>query len=456
MDTTKKIAEYIVGITFNEIPQKVISFAKQCILDCLGVALAGSTSPAVKIVNKLVKELEGKPEAVVWGCRFRSSVLMAAFVNGIMAHFLDYDDDSSSIEGHPSAILVPVVLSIGDKMRISGKDALVAYIAGLETEIKIGRGINVGHYEKGWHATATLGTLGAAVAAAKILKLNIDQIRTAIGIAASEAAGLRQNFGTMTKSFHAGNAARSGILAALLANKGFTADKNILEAQFGFCKLFSKDNKYDLNKMTENLGKLSGIILPDISLKPYPSCRCSHSAIDAMLDIVNKYNICPDEVEKIEVKTCRLNSLVLTKHNPKTGLEGKFSMEFCVAIAFLEKQVGLSQFTDEKVQNKKTQSLMKKVNMVVEPSLQDVEERENMYLPSIVAVKIKNSKEYIKRVDIPKGHPLAPLSRQELVDKYQKCVEGVLSIYDSEQLIELVENIENVNDIRKLTNILIT
>jgi len=260
----------------------------------------------------------------------------------------------------------------------------------------------------------------------------------------------------MTKSFHAGNAARSGILAALLANKGFTADKNILEAQFGFCKLFSKDNKYDLNKMTENLGKLSGIILPDISLKPYPSCRCSHSAIDAMLDIVNKYNICPDEVEKIEVKTCRLNSLVLTKHNPKTGLEGKFSMEFCVAIAFLEKQVGLSQFTDEKVQNKKTQSLMKKVNMVVEPSLQDVEERENMYLPSIVAVKIKNSKEYIKRVDIPKGHPLAPLSRQELVDKYQKCVEGVLSIYDSEQLIELVENIENVNDIRKLTNILIT
>ena len=455
MEPTEKLAEFIVKAALSDVPKAGVHLAKQAFLDCIGVTLAGSTSPQARIVFELVKENGGQPKAVIMGGGFRSSSPEAAWANGNSGHALDYDDTNSLVMGHPSVFLVPTVMAIGEEKGIPGSEALEAYIIGLEAAARIGRGMTKGHYAKGWHATATIGTLGAAVAAGKILKLSADQTRMALGIAASSAAGLRQNFGTMTKPLHAGNAARNGVLAAKLAQKGFTADRNILEAKFGFYSLFSKDNQYELEKATEQLGQPFIVVSPGINLKPYPACRRTHAAIDAMLEVVKKQGFAAQDVDSVEVRVEPLTPQVLIHSNPRSGLEGKFSMEFCMAIAILNKQVGLGEFTDEKVLDPRTQELMKKVKMIPDPSLaspgKSKDEENN---PSILSVKLKNGKEFNRRVDFPKGNPSVPLSQEELLLKYRDCAERVLSKKAVKESIDLVENMENIKDLKILANLL--
>lgn len=456
METTKKVAEFVVKVGFKDIPRESVAFAKQAFLDCVGVTLAGSISPPAKIMIGLAKENGGHPKAAVIGAGFRTSSPEAALVNGTSAHVLDYDDTNSSVAGHPSVFLVPPVMALGEELRISGTEALMAYIIGLEVAAKVGRGINKGHYEKGWHATATLGTLGAAAAGAKILKLNTDQVRMALGIAASEAAGLRQNFGTMTKPLHAGNASRNGVVAAILAKRGFTADESILEAEFGFCNLFSRDNQYDLEKITADMGRPFDAVTPGINLKPYPACRCTHSALDAMLALVKGDNIFAKDVESIEVRTHPMNTKVLIRSNPRSGFEGKFSMQFCMAIAVLDKEVGLGEFTDEKVLDARTQDLIKRVKMIPDPTLEDAaKSAKSEYLPSIVRVRMKSGKEFIKRIDFPRGHPDVPMSQEELLKKYRDCAGLVMSKEDVEQSLDMIRNMETIKDLSTLADLLV-
>ena len=295
---------------------------KRVSLDCLGAALAGYSHPIGKIITDFVKESGGSPKATVIGAGFKTSPHEAALANGTMAHALDYDDYSLVLAGHPSVSLLPSILAIGEDRGISGKKVLTAYIVGFEIESKLGAGVNFRHYELGWHATCTLGTLGAAAACSSILGLDIEKTRMALGIAASEASGLRQNFGTMTKPFHAGLSARNGVIAALLAEKGFTADKNILEAEFGFCNLFCGKGEYDSERITSNLGNPFAIFEPGISIKPYPSCGGTHTALDAMLYLAKENDINPSDVEEIGVDVPELLPRVLIHSNPKTGLEG--------------------------------------------------------------------------------------------------------------------------------------
>ena len=456
MEATRKVAEFVVKATFKDIPREAVAFAKQAFLDCVGVTLAGSISLPAKIIIGLVKENGGHPKAAVVGGGFKTSSPEAALVNGTSAHVLDYDDTNSSVAGHPSAFLVPPVLALGEELGISGKEALVAYIIGLEVAAKVGRCINKGHYEKGWHATATLGTLGAAAAGAKILKLDTHQVRMALGIAASEAAGLRQNFGTMTKPLHAGNASRNGIIAAMLAKRGFTADESILEAEFGFCNLFSRDNRYDLEKITADMGQPFDAVTPGINLKPYPACRGAHSALDAMLALVRGDNISGMDVENIEVRTHPLNANTLIRSNPRSGVEGKFSMQFCMAIALLNKEVGLNEFTDEKLLDARTQDLIKRVKMIADPTLEDAaKSAKTEYLPSIVRVRMKNGREFMKRVDFPRGHPYVPLSQEELLKKYRDCAGLVMPKEDVEQSLDMISNMEAIKDVRTLADLLV-
>jgi 2-methylcitrate dehydratase PrpD len=396
--------------------------------------------------------MRGAPVATVLGSGFRASSPDAALANGTMAHALDYDDVTKSMSGHPSVPLVPAVFALGEELSVSGEKVLEAYIVGFEVEAKVGRAVNPSHYEKGWHATSTLGVLGAAAAGAKLLGLSTEKTRMALGIAASQASGVRLNFGSMTKPFHAGNAARGGVMAAMLAGRGFTADREVLEKPLGFCHVFAESGASSPEKAVENLGDPFEVVSPGVGLKPYPSCRCTHSALDAMIKLVAEKGISPDEVEKVECGVNAITPQVLIHDRPRTALEGKFSMQFCLAVALREGRAGLAQFTDEKVQEDATQELIQKVNMFVHP---EFEGPGLGNLPAIVTVHLKNGESVSQRMDSPKGDPDAPLIESEVTEKYRDCAGYVLPPEKVERSLEMLAGLEKLKNVRALMDNLI-
>jgi len=453
MSTTEKLASFIVETGFESIPSEAIGIVKRVSLDCVGATLAGYNHPMGKIITDFVKDSGASPRATVMGAGFKTSPGEAALANGTMAHALDYDDYSLELCGHPSVSLLPAILALGEDRGISGKEVLKAYIIGFEVESKLGSALNLRHYQLGWHATCTLGTMGAAAACSAMLGLDMEKTRMALGIAASEAGGLRQNFGSMTKPFHAGLSARNGVIAALLAEKGFTSDRNIIEAEFGFCNLFCGKEEYDPEAITNNLGDPFAILKPGISIKPYPSCGGTHTALDAVLYLVKENDIRQEDVEEIEVYGNALLPRVLIHSNPQSGLEGKFSMEFCMAIALLERRAGLEQFTDEKVTSPEAVETVKKVKMIADADM--VVDGAATSVPVRVVVKLKDGKEFSRRVDMAKGNPDDPLSRDELTAKFMDCARLAISEDKSRRFVELIDDFEHLGNIKELTNLVI-
>jgi 2-methylcitrate dehydratase PrpD len=296
----------------------------------------------------------------------------------------------------------------------------------------------------------------AVAASAKLLKLNTDQARMALGIAASETCGIRQNFGTMTKPFHAGNAAKNGVVAAQLAQRGFTADPNIIEAPLGFGHLFQGDEPPDWEKVA-HLGEnfdiaaevacLEGIAVGGIAFKPYPSCGETHAEIEIMLDLMRKHHFSHEDVESIEcVFNDTMNSVMLYLE-PKTGLEGKFSAEYCTARALLDNSVGLQDFTDERVNQPDVRQVMLKIKRRIDPDM--------TMLASTLNVKLKDGRKFSQHVEVVRGRPQNPLSEEEMVAKYKDCAQFVLSSGDIDRSLELLKNLEEVEDITELMNILV-
>ncbi len=448
MKLTEILAGFLYYTELKNIPNTIIDIAQEHILDCIGVTIAGSDDPSGKIITNFVKEMGGEPKVSVIRGGFKTSALQAALANGTMAHALDYDDDYSDFTvAHPSAVVLPAALAIGEENAVSGLDILEAYILGIEAELTIGSISNMVDINRGWHGTSTLGTLGAAAACSKILKLDIEQIKIAMGIAASCSSGLRQNFGTMTKPFHAGSAAANGVMAAMLAERGFTASKEIFEGSFGFLNLFSNKEKWGLREgIINELGNPFKIQFPGIYIKQYPSCAGTHSAIDGILNLVGKYKINPDDIKDITCLVHPLNVSMLSYANPKTSFEGKFSMHFCLAIALLDKEVGLEQFTDEKVLHSKTQDLIKKIHMDVNPALKGKD-----YKPgAILKVSLNNGHGHSNEVDTPEGSPKNRLTIEKLNAKYEKCCKLLLSDKEINKIKKIIMNLSNIQNIEKL------
>jgi 2-methylcitrate dehydratase PrpD len=448
MGTTEKIAKFVSETDYPRIPPEAVRGAKDAILDGLGVTIAGSEEPAGRIVAQYVRDIGGNPQAGVIGSGFRSSAPQAALANGTMAHALDYDDVLTLMSGHATVPILPVVLSLGEMYHRSGKEVLEAFIVGVEVEGRIGAGIGRRHYAVGWHSTATLGTLGAAAAAAKLLDLGITETRNALGISASEASGLRQNFGTMTKPFHAGNAAKNGIVAAMLAQKGFTASQTIMEDPFGFCSVLAGEGEYQLEAMTKSLGDPFAIVDPGLDMKPYPCCRVTHRCIDAMLHIVEEHHPRAEDVTEVTCYTGSASPQVLIHHQPKTALEGKFSMEYCMARALLDREIRMVQFSEEKLLDSKAQELLRRVKYV------HPQGPEGERLPSeVVTVILRDGKRLSHEVFTPRGAPDNPLSGEELIDKYKDCASLVLAPEAVERSLELVANLEEIQDISELVDL---
>jgi len=445
MGPTEIAANFIVETGYEQIPREVVKLAKRSILDGLGCILAGTAEASGMIATEYVKEMGGTPEASVIGGGFKTSTPQAALANGTMGHALDYDDVAVNWLGHPTVALLPAVLAIGEREKFSGREPLAGYIVGFEVAAKLGAAIGLGHYGWGWHATVTLGTMGAAAAVANMLRLNAHQTKMALGIAASLAGGTRQNFGTMTKPFHAGSAARNGTVAALMAKKGFTADEAILESPMGFCKLFSGGAQHDSAKAAEGLGAPFDILSPGVSMKPYPCCYLTHRCIDAILYLIREYGIRAEDVELVECRTSEFLPQVLIHSQPRAALEGKFSMQYCMAIALLDGQVGLNQFTDEKVLDPKAQELLKRVKLV---------HPEGTSFNEAVTIRLKDGRDLCHEVASPKGDPQNPLTDEELAAKYRDCAGIVLSPEDTQNSFDMVSHFEDLENVCKLMDLL--
>jgi len=363
-----------------------------------------------------------------------------------MAYALDYDDFCWWANvGHPSVALLPSVLALGEDFGASGKALLEAFILGFEV---IGRlaasGINPRAI--GFHPTAIFGTMGAAAAAAKVVGLGVEQTQMVLGLAASHASGIGRNRGTMTKACHAGNAARSGVMAALLVKEGFTAAADLIEGRRGFCDAFAGGAQWDDSKITNNLGNPYFISSPGVAVKKYPTCSFTHRCIDAILQLIDTYQISADDVAEVECQTGTMTGNILTYNDPVTYLEGKFSMPFCMAIALLERKVGMLQVTNEKVNDPKTKQLMKRVRLCPEG--------EPVAASDVVKVRLRNGKEYSLSVDKARGHPESPLTDENLIAKYRDCAAIILADDEVEQVLQLMLNLEQLQQTSELMDII--
>ena len=446
-EITARLADFIERTDISHIPKSVVQTAKLLITDFLGVATGGSREESARIIQELTKEQGVSGSATIIGTNFRSHPTWSSLANGISGHALDYDDVSQPMYGHPTTAVLPAALALGESLDISGPELLESYIIGLEVTVKLSYGMNPAHYEHGWHSTCTLGSMGATAAAAKLLGLKGDKLRAALALGASQAGGLQQNFGTMTKPFHAGRAAENGVLAATLAQKGWTGDQNILETPLGFFNLFCGPGNYDAEKCVNGLGAPYEIDRPGIILKKYPSCAFSHPAIDAALVIAQAPDYDPSEVERVEGHIHSLADQILIHRNPQTGLEAKFSMEACVSMALLDGNVNSKSFTDDKILSKDVREMVGRVQRIVASSDQ---EGPKEFGPATVKAFLKGDRMEEATVQKAKGNPENPMSPREIQEKYVDCCSGVLPEQSIERSLSLLENLDKLEGIREL------
>jgi 2-methylcitrate dehydratase PrpD len=447
---TVKVADFIGDTNFDSIPQEVIGKAKRLILDGVGVSLAGSTEDVSRIITQYVRDMGGEPEAGVIGGGFRTCAVNASLANGTIGHALDYDDYALDWIGHPTAPVLPVILALGEAWRIPGRKALEAYILGVEVEAKLGCVLDPKQYVIGWHSTATIGTIGATAAAAKALRLTPDNTRRALGIAASMVSGLRQNFGTMTKPFQVGKAAQNGLVAALLAKRGISADESILEAPLGLGKVLGAE-VLEMESVADNLGKPFNIASPGICIKLYPCCSETHRCIDAILFLLKEHRFSAQEISLVECTTSDMVPQILIHSRPRNSLEAKFSIEYCMAIALLEGEVGLKQFADDKVLAQECQELMPKVRYLHPPGWEGATA---LSRPQTVAIKLRDRREYSCEVSWARGSPQNPLTDSQIEDKFRHCASSVLSSTDAERCLDLILNLEQLEDMGELVDLL--
>jgi 2-methylcitrate dehydratase PrpD len=445
MNATKTLIDFAVSTRYKDLPAQVVGKGKERILDTMACILAAGREEIASIMVGYVKAAGCKQEASIIGFHEKTIPQLAALANGTIAHALDFDDCQPSFNGHPSVVILPATLAVAEQLHASGEAALEAFMVGFEVACKIGKGVNPDLFERGWHATSVIGVLGAAVAAGKLFGLDAREMRFALALAGSQASGLKGNFGTMAKPFHAGKAAEGGVMAALLAKNGFTASPNILDVKNGFCDMFSR--QYDLAAIIEGLGNPFDIVSPGVITKTYPSCLCAQPVVEATRYLINAHRLCASEIDSVECLITPLARDSLIYDRPQTGLEAKFSAAYAVAVAFLNDEISPQQFTDEVIQDHKSQELIEKVNIVVDPEIESTT-GEWLGLTSRVTVKSKEGKDYTKMVAISDAGDLASLNM--IVNKYKGCAMSVLDQAAIERSIEAIFRIEELDDVGRL------
>ena len=448
MDVTAKIAWFVAETQFEKIPSKAIETAKIAVRDCLGVALAGSKEEDAKICAEIARQENAKEEATVIGQRFRSSALQAAFANGTAAHAMDFDH-SFTLMGQPTAPIIPAVFALGESLGASGRQVLEAYTTGFEVTGKLAYSLRDSKHDA-WHAPSTLGSFGAAAGCAKLLGLSASQIEMALGIAASMASGIVGNFGTMTKPLHVGLGARNGVLAAKLAQSGYTANAQAIEAGMGFYNVFHGGTTIH-SEAIEELGRSYALERDGIRIKPYPCGGLTHQAIDTVLEFRAKHGITPEMVESINVDVMRHTYDRIIFKIPQTGIQGKFCMPYLLARAIIDGRVFIDAFTESAVRDPNVLKLAERIQMRLDNNLPS---RDLGSRPCRVTLRLKNGQTYAREVQHSKGGPEAPMTADELKGKFTDCARQTLSESSTQRVSDYLDQLETLKDIRPLCQLL--
>jgi 2-methylcitrate dehydratase PrpD len=444
---TDTLSRFVAETGIADIPDAVFVAAQNALIDTLGVALAGVHEPAANIAARWVEENGSRTQATIWGRALAASAAEAAFVNGTSAHALDFDDSHPSARGHASASLVPSAVAAGEVVGASGRGVLAAYAIGLEVAAKIGRMFGHGHLQRGWHPTASVGLLGSTAVAARLWGLDAGELARAWGLAGSQVGGLARNFGTMTKPFHAGHAARNGLLSAWMAKRGFTADDAIFDSPGGVFAVYGGDDGEPAESVMASLGAPWEILDPGNFVKRWPCCYSNHRALGGLYTLIDKHRLRAEEISEVAIGFLPGGDRALVSRNPKTGLEGKFSIEYVIAAALLDGPITLGTFTDAMVQRPAVQALMKKVRRF---RLPDAKIYSGIAGHNDISVTTPRGSFALRAERVP-GSPAWPMTAPDRAVKFIDCAEPMLGKPGAEHLLERIKHCVELSDIRELT-----
>ncbi|MBI3918088.1 MAG: MmgE/PrpD family protein [Betaproteobacteria bacterium] len=434
MEVTSTLARFIVGHHGADIPETVRREAARSFLNWVGCAVGGSRHETVECALAALNGFSGPREATVLGRSERLDIMLAALMNGITSHTFDFDDTHLKTVIHPSGPVASAILALAERSPVSGADFLHAFILGVEAECRIGNAVYPSHYDVGWHITGTAGVFGAAAAAGRLLGLTEQQMAWALGIAATQSSGLREMFGTMTKPFHPGNAARNGLLAALLAKANFTSSNQGIEAPRGFAHVLASER--DLSQITDRLGETWEIALN--TYKPFACGIVIHPAIDGCIQLRNEHQLAAAQIESVALKVHPLVLELTGKKAPQAGLEGKFSVYHSVAAAIVHGAAGEEQYSDAVVRDARIMSLRDRVTAVVEKGVHE----DQVY----VTIRLKDGRVLEKFVEHAVGSVDRPMTDAQLEAKFRSLAQAVLSAGEADRLIRLCWDIGKLKD----------
>ncbi len=440
MGITSELAAEARATRWDDLPPDVQQVARQCLLDWLGCTIAGSQEPLAAILRTEVAGADAAGQATLIGSGGRTGALTAALVNGAVGHALDFDDTHATMSGHPTVPVLPAALAVAERDGRSGTELLAALVAGIELECRLGALMAVPHYRVGWHATATFGTFGAAAAAAHLLDLDPQQWGCALGLAGSQAAGVKSNFGTMTKPFHAGRAAQSGLLAALLARGGYTANPDIVEVAQGFAAVAGGGKALDVGRLDAWKGRWA---VRETLFKYHAACYLTHASINAVATLARDE---PFDVAQVEAVEIRIEPGALDVCNiaePRTGLEGKFSLRATAAMTLLgDDMADLATYSDRRVTDSAVVALRDRVQVVGDPA--------EPPMHATVALRLRDGGERRRSVDT--NVPAEDLDWQEglLQAKFVGLVRPVLGEAAATELVDRVATVTSASDLTDL------
>src|SRR6266850_2941126 len=458
-ELTAQVAQFIANTNYLDISPEALELGKKSILDGLGLALSGSKAETAGLIQQYVGSFGFRPGgASVLGSSTKLPARFAAFANGVAIHVDDFDDTQLAtakdrVYGllvHPTVCVLPAALATAELQGRSGRDLLLAYQLGVEVECKIAEAISPRHYQDGFHSTGTCGVFGGTSACARLKGFDVEKTICALAIAASHAAGVRENFGTMMKPFQAGHATESGVVAVDFAALGWTGAEQILEAQRGFFHAYG--GGYDPSAIVDRLGKPWTFQNPGVSIKPFPSGSLTHPGMTELLRLVRTNSIRATDVERIEVGTSRNMPNTLIHHRPTNGLQAKFSMEFCMVIILLDGTADLTKFTDAVVNRPDVQEMIRRVRFYSDP---EAEKAGYDKMTTIIKIIMKDGRTITGSADFGKGSPSNPMSYDEVAEKFQGCAAfAEWPAAKATRVIDLVRNLEDLSDVRGLTALL--
>lgn len=443
MGITRELVEFCDGVKYENLSPEVIDRVKYHFLDFIGIASRGSRVESSQTVQRLVKDIGLVPDgAAIIGTDMSAAPEYAALANGAAAHSLELDDLHNESSLHPAVAVFPAALAASVISSCDGKKFIEGVTAGYEVMTRLGKALNPGnHYARGFHPTGICGVFGAAAAAAKILELDLKQTINVLGIAGSQAAGSMEFLtdGSWTKRLHAGWAAHSGVIAALLAERGFTGPSTIIEGRFGF--LHSYSDGADPDKVLANLGEPFEIM--KTSIKPHACCRYKQGPIDGILTIIRENSLKPEEVKQVTLGILKAGFPIVAeprelKYHPRTLVDAQFSMPFGAAVAILYGRASLNEYTQENIKSARVKEMMGRVSCVADPALETVFPRQ---WPASVELATEDGRRFSIRVDYPKGDPENPLTWQELLGKFDELT---ATIYPAERRQEIVSRVQTL------------